>query len=133
MSKEPRKVIVKTMTVNENPSIVFDFFENVKNWETGGALSDITKGSDEWWTFQTPMGKGKVKLRSNKELLTLDHDFVANGIAWDVYSRIIPNGKGSTMIWTFVCPENMAEDQFEEQLEQNFDMEIKGWKIALES
>ena len=118
MSKEPRKVIVKTMTVNRNSSKVFDFFENVKNWETGGALRDITKGYDGWWTFQTPVGNGKVKLRSNKELLTLDHDFVAGSFTWDVYSRIIPNGKGSTMIWTFVCPENVAEDQFEVQLKK---------------
>jgi hypothetical protein len=132
MSKEPRKVIVKTMTVNRDSSKVFDFFENVKNWETGGALRNITKGNDGWWTFQTPVGSAKVKLRPNKELLTLDHDFVGSGITWDVYSRIIPNSKGSTTIWTFVCPDNMKEDQFEEQL-RNFDMEIKGWKKSLES
>ena len=131
MSKEPKKTIVKTMTVNKNHKDVFDFFENVKNWETGGALRSITKGNDGWWTFQTSYGSAKARVRSNKEFGILDNDFIGGGMTWDVYARVIPNGKGSTMTWTFICPENMPEAQFEEQM-KNFDMEIRGWKKALE-
>ena len=35
-SKEPRKVIVKMMTVNRDVDDVFNFFEDVKNMEIGG-------------------------------------------------------------------------------------------------
>ena len=41
---EPRKVIVKTMTVNRGVDDVFNFFENIKNMEIGGAIKSVTKG-----------------------------------------------------------------------------------------
>lgn len=132
MNEEPRKIITKTMTVIKNYKEVFDFFENVKNWETGGALRSISKGNDGWWSFQTPSGNAKVKIHSNREFGILDHDFIGGGITWNVHARIVPNGKGSTISWTFICPENMSEEEFEEQL-KNFDMEIINWKKALGS
>jgi hypothetical protein len=45
-STTPRKVIVKTMTVNRSTDTVFEFFKNIKNMESGGILKDITKGED---------------------------------------------------------------------------------------
>ena len=41
-----RKVIVKTMTVDKGVDQVFDFFENIKNMEVGGAIKEVTKGED---------------------------------------------------------------------------------------
>ena len=133
MSEKPRKIIVKAMTVNRSPGDVFEFFENVKNWESGGALNSIAQEDGEWWTFQTPVGPGRLRLRPNKDLLTLDHDFVAGGVSWDVHSRVIPNAKGSSVTWTFICPENLSDEQFREQLNSNFEMEIRGWRKALEN
>ena len=37
-STTPRKVIVKTMTVNRSTDTVFEFFKNIKNMENGGIL-----------------------------------------------------------------------------------------------
>ena len=48
-NSKPRKVIIKVMTVERDMNDVFDFFENVKNMETGGALKSINKGDDGWW------------------------------------------------------------------------------------
>src|ERR687893_1182563 len=129
----PRKVIVKTMTVNTSTNTVFEFFENVKNMETGGILKGIREGEDGWWIFHTPAGEAKLKLsRIGQELGVIDHIFVGNGLVWHVYVRIVPNQDGSTASWTFIRPDGLNDKQFEEQLAA-FDIEIEGWKKALES
>lgn len=45
---KPRKVIIKSLTRERPFGEVFDFFENVKNMESGRALKSITKGADGW-------------------------------------------------------------------------------------
>jgi hypothetical protein len=132
-STTPRKVIVKTMTVNRSTDTVFEFFKNIKNMENGGILKDITKGEDGWWKFRTPAGEAKLKLdRVQQELGVIDHVFVGSGLVWQVYVRIVPNQDSSTASWTFIRPDGLDDKQFEEQLAA-FDIEIEGWKKALES
>jgi hypothetical protein len=132
-STTPRKVIVKTMTVSRSTDTVFEFFENLKNLESGRILKDITKGEDGWWKFNTPAGEAKLKLdRAVRDLGILDHVFVGSGLVWQVYVRIVPNQHGSTISWTFIRPDGLNDKQFEEQLSA-FDTEIEGWKKALES
>ncbi|MFL6372144.1 MAG: hypothetical protein ACJ70P_03325 [Nitrososphaera sp.] len=132
-STTPRKVIVKTMNVSRSTDTVFEFFENLKNVESGGVLKDITKGEDGWWKFNTPAGEARLKInRAVRELGILDHVFVGDGLVWQVYVRIVPNQRGSTTSWTFLRPDGLDEKQFEEQLAA-FDIETEGWKKALES
>ena len=133
-STAPQKVIVKTMTVNRNTDTVFEFFKNIKNMESGGILRDITKGEEDgWWKFHTPAGEAKLKLgRVERELGVIDHVFVGNGLVWHVYLRIVPNQHGSTASWIFLRPGGLNDKQFEGQLAV-FDVEVEGWKRALES
>jgi hypothetical protein len=132
-STTPRKVIVKTMTVNRSTDTVFKFFKNIKNMESGGILKGITKGEHDWWKFHTPAGEAKLKHgQVEQEVGVIDHVFVGNGLVWHVYVRIVPNQHGSTTSWTFIRPDGLDDKQFEEQLSV-FDTEIEGWKKALES
>jgi hypothetical protein len=132
-STTPRKVIVKTMNVSRSIDTVFEFFENLKNVESGGIFKDITRGEDGWWKFNTPTGEAKLKIdRAVRELGILDHVFVGDGLLWQVYVRIVPNQQGSTTSWTFIRPDGLDDKQFEEQLAA-FDTETEGWKEALES
>ena len=128
---KPRKVTIKSLTTDRTTKEVFDFFENVKNMETGRALKSIAKGEDGWWVCETPVGRARIKTRPQREFGILDHIFVGGGIEWNVFVRIVPNQEGSTTTWTFIKPDGLTDLQFEEQLKM-FDTEISGWKNALE-
>ncbi len=130
---KPRKVIIKTMTVNKSASAVFAFFEDVKkNMEAGGAASSVIKDNEGWWTFDHVVaGRAKMKHMSVPGAGVLDHVFIGAGIEWQVYVRIIPNQGGSTVIWAFTRPDGMSDEEFEKQL-GGFDGEIALWKGVLE-
>jgi hypothetical protein len=46
----PVDAIVKIMTCNRPPEDVFDFFQNVKNWESGGIITSVSKVDNDRWT-----------------------------------------------------------------------------------
>jgi hypothetical protein len=128
----PRKVIIKQLTVEKPAKRVFDFFSNVKNMEIGGAIKSVTKGEGDWWQFDhTVAGKGKMKVTQVSDFGILDHEFVGAGLEWKVYVRVVPNEEGSTTTWTFMRPDGLTDEQFQEQL-KGFDLEINNWKKYLE-
>lgn len=131
MNKKPRSVIVKTLVITQSVKMTFDFFNDLKNWESGGALKNIRQENDGWWITDSPFGEAKIRLRSDVNFGILDHDFVGGGGEWTVFCRVTPNESGSTVSWLFIRPESMTQEQFENKLE-NFDSEISGWKKALE-
>jgi hypothetical protein len=127
----PRKVIVKELTVNKPANLVFDFFSLVKNMKIGGAIRSVTEGEDGWWQFDhTVAGKGKIKITPIPDLGILDHEFVGAGLEWKVYVRVVPNEEGSTTTWTFMRPDGLTDEQFQEQL-KGFDEEVNNWRKHL--
>ncbi|MGN6348338.1 MAG: hypothetical protein ACTHLL_01110 [Candidatus Nitrosocosmicus sp.] len=130
--KNMKKIIVKTMTVKNSVKQVFDFFSEGKNLELGGAINSLIKNEDSVWTFEHNIaGKSMMKNFFIPEYGILDHIFIGGGLEWHVFIRAIPNGQGSTTTWTFIRPDGLNDNQFEEQLE-NFEIEITKWKKALE-
>jgi hypothetical protein len=129
----PRKVIVKTLTTTESANKVFDFFANMKNMEIGGAIKLMEKGEDGWWTFEHSVaGKSSMKHTLSHEFGIIDHIFIGGGLEWNVFVRVVPNQSGSTTTWTFMRPDGLSDEQFEDQLKM-FDVEIDHWKTALEN
>jgi hypothetical protein len=128
----PVDAIVKIMTCTRTPEDVFDFFQNVKNWESGDMITSVTKVDNDRWTCSTPAGKAKIKSIPDKESLILDHIFIVGDVIWNVYVRILANNKGSTTVLTFLKPDSLTSRQFQEQL-KGFDREIDGWKTRLEN
>jgi hypothetical protein len=128
----PRKVIVKTLTTTKSADRVFDFFANMKNMEIGGAIKSMEKGEDGWWTFgHSVAGKSRMKHTLLREFGIIDHVFIGGGLEWNVFVRVVPNQTGSTTTWTFMRPDGLSDEQFEDQLKM-FDIEIDHWKTALE-
>jgi hypothetical protein len=135
MSKlnELHQVIVKSLSIHNRTQEAFDFFSNPKNMELGGAIHSMQKSPDGWYVFDHNVaGKSKMKHTVNQEFKILDHVFQGAGLEWNVYVRVIPNGNGSTITWTFIKPDGLSDEQFNEQL-KNFDLEIEGWRKALEN
>lgn len=128
----PKEVVVKVMTCTKSVAVVYDFLQDVKNWETGGILKSITRSGDNSWTCDTPVGKAQIYCEPNNKCSILDHVFVTGNIKWDVYVRIISNGTESTTTWTFLRPEGLDMNEFEKQL-KGFDSEITGWEKMLEN
>ena len=134
MSKrnELHQVIVKSLSTHKSVQETFDFFSNPKNMELGGAIHSMQKNSDDWYTFDHIIaGKSKMKHTVNQEFKILDHVFQGAGLEWNVYVRVLPNGNGSTITWTFIKPDGLSNEQFKEQL-KSFDSEIEAWRRALE-
>lgn len=77
VNKTARKVIVKTMTVEKDANEVFDFFNDMKSMEIGGAIKSLRKGQDDWWRFEhTIAAKSKMKHISVPQYGILDHVFI---------------------------------------------------------
>jgi hypothetical protein len=129
---EPKKTIVKIMVSQKSKDTVFNFFEDAKNLEIGGAISNIVKDMDDWYTFNHVVaGSARLKIvANNRQLGILDHLFEGGGLSWTVYVRIINNGYGSTTTWTFLKPDGLTDAQFEEQL-KGFDVEVEKWNKHL--
>jgi hypothetical protein len=128
----PRQVIIKVLTVNKPVNQVFEFFSDVRNGKIGGAIKSVTKGDDDWWNFDHIVaGKGRMKVSPVPEFGILDHEFVGAGLEWKVYVRVVPNEEGSTTTWTFMRPDGLTDEQFQEQV-KGFDVEVSNWKRYLE-
>jgi len=128
----PVDVSVKILISSRNAKDVFDFFLNVKNWESGGIISSVIKDKNDQWICDTPAGRAKIICNSDKNCGILDHTFIVGDVTWNVYVRVIPNNKGSTIVWTFLKPDALVPKQFYEQL-KSFDSEIDGWRRRLEN
>jgi hypothetical protein len=128
----PRQVIVTVLTVNKPTKQVFDFFSDVKNMEIGGAIKSVTKDEGDWWQFDhTVADKGKMKITPIADYGILDHEFEGVGLRWKVYVRVVPNEEGSTTTWTFMRPDGLTDEQFQEQL-KGFDEEVNNWRNYLD-
>jgi hypothetical protein len=128
----PRKVIVKTLTTTKSVDKVFNFFANMKNMELGGAIRSMERIDDGWWIFDhSVLGKSKMKHTLSREFGIIDHVFIGGGLEWNVFVRVVPNQSGSTTNWTFMRPDSLSDEQFEDQLKM-FDIEIDHRRTALE-
>lgn len=94
-----------SVSIRRSPAEVYEYVtngENVPRWAKGLGTS-IRRVDAEWWLAEGPLGKVKVRFTPRNDLGVADHDVVLpTGAA--VYNpiRVLPNGSGSTVVFTLL-------------------------------
>ena len=106
----------KTLSVSINcePKKVYEFVSNPENlpkWAKG--LSGSIKKIGEDWIAESPMGKVKVKFADKNKFGILDHDVtLPSGVRVSNPMRVMPNGKGSEIIFTLFQQPDMSDKDY---------------------
>ena len=99
---------------NERPPNVYAFAtngENLPRWASGLGQSVRRVGGD--WVAEGPLGQIKVQFTAPNDFGVVDHDVTfPSGVTVHNAMRVVPNGPGSTVIFTLLRPPGTSEAQF---------------------
>ncbi|HWB85238.1 MAG TPA: SRPBCC family protein [Bryobacteraceae bacterium] len=132
MNKIARSAI-KSIDIQAPPEKVFAFVIDPMNWPQYAIvnLRSVSPGQEGWFKAITKFGEGELKVNSVKELGLFDHVWKDPQASWQVYSRVVPNGDGSTVVMTLFKPPAMSDQQFDHSMEE-MDIEMAKLKEILE-
>ena len=124
---------IKSVDIQADPDQVFAFLANPMNWPQYAVvnLRFVSPGQDGWFDAVTKFGAGELKVNSVKELGVFDHVWKDPQATWQVYSRVVPNGEGATVMMTLFQPAVMNDQQFDEAMKE-MEKEMKKLKEILE-
>ena len=124
---------IKSVDIQAKPDKVFAFLANPMNWPQYAVvnLQSVSPGKDGWFHAVTKSGEGALKVNAVKELGVFDHVWKDPQATWQVYSRVVPNSEGATVMMTLFQPAVMSDQQFDEAMTQ-MDTEMKKLKEILE-
>jgi hypothetical protein len=105
-----------TVSIHRSPSDVYAFVsngENIPRWATG--LGDEIQRVDGEWLARGPVGSVRVRFTRPNDLGVADHDVVLeSGATVHNPIRVLPNGAGSSVIFTLMRLPGVSEQQFNE-------------------
>ncbi|MGH9624233.1 MAG: hypothetical protein ACRD4G_07835 [Bryobacteraceae bacterium] len=132
MNKVARSAI-KSADIRASPEKVYAFLVNPLNWPQYAVvnLRSVSPGQNGWFKVVTKFGEGELKVDGVKELGLFDHVWKDPQATWKVYSRVVPNGEGSTVMMTLFKPPAMSDRQFDRSMEE-MDIEMAKLKEILE-
>jgi hypothetical protein len=131
--KKISRSAIKSVDIQAAPDKVFAFLSNPIRWPEYAVvnLRSVSPGPDGWFKAVTKFGEGEIKIIAVKELGIFDHIWKDPQASWQVYSRVVPNGEGSTVMMTLFQPSVMTDPQFDHAMKQ-MDMEMAKLKEILE-
>jgi hypothetical protein len=131
--KKIARSAMKSVDIQASPEKAFAFLANPMNWPQYAVvnLRSVSRGQDGWFHAVTKFGEGALKVRAVKELGVFDHVWKDPQATWQVYSRVVPNGDGATVMMSLFQPAVMSDQQFDEAMNQ-MDTEMKKLKEILE-
>ena len=104
-----------SVSIQRAPEDVYAFVsngENIPRWAAGLGHGIRRDGDD--WIAQGPLGEVKVRFAPRNELGVADHDVTTNtGVSVHNPVRVVPNGSGSTVIFTLMKLTGVTAQQFE--------------------
>lgn len=108
-----------TVSIRRSPGDVYAFIssgENIPRWATG--LGAGIRRVDGDWIAEGPLGSVRVRFVPPNDLGVADHDVVLEtGVTAHNPLRVVPNGTGSTVIFTLMRQPGVSGEQFHEDAE----------------
>lgn len=105
-----------TVSIHRSPSDVYAFVsngENIPRWATG--LGEGIRREDGEWLARGPVGNVRLRFTPPNDLGVADHDVVLEtGVTVHNPLRVLPNGTGSSVIFTLMRLPGVSEQQFNE-------------------
>lgn len=132
MNKIARSAI-KSADIQASPEKVYAFLVDPMNWPQYAVvnLRSVSPGQNGWFKAVTKFGEGELKVDGVEEFGLFDHVWKDPQATWKVYSRVVPNGEGSTVMMTLFKPPAMSDQQFDRSMEE-MDIEMAKLKEILE-
>lgn len=104
-----------TASIRRSPADVYAFVtsgENIPRWAAGLGKEIKREGSE--WVAQGPLGRVRVRFAAPNELGIADHDVVLeSGLSVHNPIRVVPNGSGSSVIFTLMQRPGVSPEQFD--------------------
>jgi hypothetical protein len=124
---------IKSVDIQATPDKVYAFLSDPMNWPEYAVvnLRSVSPGQNGWFKAVTKFGEGELKVNAVKELGVFDHIWKGPQATWHVYSRVVPNGEGSTVMMTLFQPSVMTDQQFDHAMKE-MDIEMGKLKEILE-
>jgi hypothetical protein len=105
-----------SVSIHRPPRDVYAFItngENVPRWAEG--LGTAIRRLDGEWMAEGPVGRVRVRFTPPNDLGVADHDVVLeSGVTVHNPIRVVPNGSGSTVIFTLLRQPGVSARQFEQ-------------------
>ncbi len=104
------------VSIHRSPGDVYAFIsngENIPRWAKG--LGSTIRRVDGEWVAEGTLGKVRVHFAPQNDLGVADHDVVLEtGVTVHNPIRVLPNGTGSTVIFTLMRLPDVSVQQFED-------------------
>jgi hypothetical protein len=125
---------IKYVDIQSAPEKVFDFLSDPLNWPQYAVINllSVSAGHNGWFNAVTKFGEGQIRVEGVSEFGILDHEWKDPQANWKVFSRVVPNGDGSTVMMTLFQPPVMNDAQFDEAMKL-MDIEMNKLKEILEA
>jgi hypothetical protein len=105
-----------SVSIRRSPADVYAFISNAENiprWATG--LGTSVRRVDADWLLDGPLGSVKVRFAPPNDLGVADHDVVLpSGTSVHNPMRVVPNGSGSTVIFTLLKQPGVSAGEFDQ-------------------
>jgi hypothetical protein len=107
------------VSIHRSPRDVYTFIsngENVPRWAKG--LGQAIRREGEEWVIEGALGKVRVRFAPPNDLGVADHDVVLEtGATVHNPIRVLPNGTGSTVIFTLMRLPHVSDQEFDRDAE----------------
>jgi hypothetical protein len=121
------------VSIRRSPREVYAFIsngENIPQWAKG--LGTSIQRMDGEWVAQGPIGNVRVRFAPPNDLGVADHDVVfETGVTVHNPVRVIPNGTGSTVIFTLMRLPDVSDQQFKQDAAA-VERDLSSLKVLLE-